>query len=198
MNNFERLSNGFYASEIYKFDFLQKRVTNEYYNAYEDIKKYEHVNGSSNDQNSYTLNVSETFAEKVAKAGSYTYFIPSSSDNNDLTYKWFQYATPLLMLMYENTLNLVIDGSFNIRIGDPVMIEIGDNRPTNDPNKQLDMRYSGRYIVQAINHSYNLDELGDLKYNASISVTRDLMPIPQEIHNRQMEGTTAIPSLEGE
>lgn len=195
MDNFSRLSNGFYSSEIYRFDFLQKRVTNEYYNAYKDVKNFEHVTGDSQNTNSFTLNVSEEFAEKIAKAGSYTYFIPWSSENNDMTYKWFQYSTPLLMLLQENTLNLVTEGIFNIKIGDPVNIEIGDNRPPNDPTKDLDMRYSGRYIVQSINHTYNLGEYGDLKYNSNISVTRELMPIPQSIHNKQVPGNINIPSL---
>jgi hypothetical protein len=197
-NNFDRIINGFYGSETYRFDFNTKRVTTEYFNAFEDIKKIAHVGTTDKSLDGLTLNTSENFAKSLAKAGPYTYFLPWNSENgvNDLTYKYYQYTKPFEQLLKENTLNIVIDGTFLIELGDPLIIEITNNYHPNNINSSKDMRYSGRYIVQGINHIIQQkDQYGAFYHDTSISLVRDLIPIPQDIYNEKRFGGYDINTL---
>jgi len=197
MTNLDRLASGFYGSEVIRFDFLQKRITSENYTAVNDIKNFQHVIGEPNDTSKYTLNVSEVFATKVAKASNFTYFIPWSSDEGDLTYKSLLYSAPYLTLLRENTLEIVVDGTLRLKIGDPINVEITDNRPSIDVGKDLDSRYSGRYVVQSINHLLTVNDFGSFVYNNSLSISRDLIPISQSVINQQTPEGVDIPVLRG-
>ena len=59
----------------------------------------------------------------------------------------------------------------------------------------MDPRNSGKYFVTAINHSIGTEGGGDTTYTCSVTLTRDLMPISQEIYNQQTAGEFDIPNL---
>lgn len=195
MNSYSRLVNGFYNTNVTRFDFVHNRTTQENFNAYEDARKFAHMIGEQNNNNAYTLNVSEAFAQRVAAASDYTCLLPWNSDINDQTYKNIVFSRPFMQLLNENTLSMVIDGSLAFDLGDPLLIQITDNRPINDPEKTIDPRYSGKYFVTAINHSIGMEGSGDSVYTCSVTLTRDLMPISQDIYNQQTTGEFDIPNL---
>mgnify|MGYP003332637846 CR=1 FL=1 len=187
-NNFERIINGFYSGEVQRFDFNTKRVTKELFSMADDIKKFVHVGTDDKTLENLSLNVSENFSKSIGKSSMYTYFLPWNSEDemNDLTYKYYQYTKPFNHLLKENTLNIIIDGTFLIELGDPLIVEITDNNHPNDMNKNIDMRYSGRYIVHGINHIIQQkDQFGMFYHDMCVSLVRDLMPISQTKFNEK-------------
>lgn len=196
MSNYSRLVSGFYNTTVKRFDFIHKRVTEEKFNAHDDAKKFAHMIGGEGDRNAYTLNVSEAFAQRVASVSDYTCLIPWNSDINDLTYKNIVFSKPFIQLLSENTLEVVVDGTLAFDLGDPLEIEVSDNRPTETPEKGIDPRYSGRYFVASMHHSVTLDSIGEFRYECSLQLTRDLLPISQEIYNQQSPGEFDIPVLQ--
>lgn len=196
MSNYSRLVSGFYNTTVKRFDFIHKRVTEEKFNAHDDAKKFAHMVGGQGERNAYTLNVSEAFAERIASVSDFSCLVPWNSDTNDMTYKNIAFSRPFMQLLSENLLEIVIDGTLAFDLGDPLLIEVADNKSTGAVEKELDPRYSGRYFVSGINHSVSLDSVGEFRYECSLQLTRELLPISQEIYNQQSPGEFDIPVLQ--
>lgn len=196
MHNYDRLQAGFYKTSLLLFDVWTKRIITNTFNAYEDYKNFAHMQGSQNDQAAYTLNVSTQFAEKVNQVSDYTLLMPYDSEQDDLTYKNILYSRPFVRLLSENSLNIVIDGTLQLELADPIIIQIPDNRPSNDNTRELDPRYSGRYFVASITHSIDNNDSSGTGYKCSLIVTRDLLPINQSIYDQQVSDNIDIPALQ--
>lgn len=197
-HNYTRLTSGFYRTTVDRFDFLQKRITSERFDAYKDFKKYGNFTQAPQQQLQYSLNVSELFAERVARASDYSYLIPWNSESNDYTYKHYVFSGPYVQLLLENSLDIVIDGTLLIEVGDPLVIKITDNRSTSDITTSDDKRYSGTYMVMSVSHSINVNDGGDYTHTCSLNLVRDLVPIPQQYYDQQVQGSINIPILASE
>lgn len=171
-NNLNKIINGLYFSEVYRFDFTTKRITVEKYSLKDDKDKFAKLAGD----NSNLTNTTDNFLDDVEKYGKYTYFIPwdSSRQIQDLTYKHFQYSKQFLYLLEENTLNIFIDGTLSIRLGDPIITKIWKNSNKNEIEENLDDRYSGKFIVQSLTNTiYRGSQIGTFVHDTSVSLTRD-------------------------
>ena len=191
-NNLNRVINGMFSSEIYRFDFNTKRITVQQFNLDDDIKKFKNIYNDETINLSYT----EQFAKDVRENGKYTYFIPwdSSVGRNDMSYKHFQYSRPFINLLDENTLNIFVDGNLKLNLGDLITTTIWKNKMRFDKSDDyVDNRYSGKYIIQALNNTIYKGEMQGVWYHdTSISLIRDFTPLenvtPNNANNRS--GTT--------
>lgn len=181
-NNLNKVVNGMFSSEVYRFDFNTKRVTVKEYDLNEDFTKFKKVNDSYN-----VPSVTSKFINDVRDNGKFTYFIPwdSSDGRNDMTFKHFQYSKPFMNMLKENELNIFADGNLTINLGDPINVKIWKNQDRHLKIENYeDERYSGKYIIQSLNNIiYRGNMPGIWHHDTSISLIRDTTPTTDSTPN---------------
>jgi hypothetical protein len=175
-NNLNKIVNGMFSSEVFRFDFNTKRVTVKEFNLNDDYSKFSKVENNADNK----IKITSKFTDDVRENGKYTYFIPwdSSDGRNDMTFKHFQYSRPFINMLKENTLNILVDGNLGLNLGDPINVKIWKNQDRHIKTEDYeDERYSGKYIIQGMNNTvYRGNMPGIWYHDTSISLTRDTTP----------------------
>lgn len=188
-DNHRRMFHGFYNTKVIKFDFYNKTVANTQYHSILDSRSPS-VNSRSD------TGISNNFSSVVKNLGSLTYFIPWDSNINDKTGESLLNNSPFSILIEEGAMEIKTFGNLDYDIGDPININILDNRSLQDSNKKTDPRYSGKYIIHSITYTIGLNQYGYSMYN-NMRLIRDGGLVDGKFYNDQYTtGGIKIPAID--
>lgn len=188
-DNHRRMFHGLYNSKVIKFDLYNKTAANTQYNSLLD--KIENINAL----NRKDPGISNNFSSTAKSLGSLTYFIPWDSSTNDKTGESLLNNSPYSIILDEHSLDIKTFGTLDYDIGDPINVSILDNASLQDPDKNEDPRYSGKYIIHSITYTIGVEQHGYMMYN-NMRIIRNGTLVGSDFYNNQYTlGDIKIPSI---
>ena len=148
----DRIMNGVYSHKVYDFNILRKNVSKKTYNYWYDFEQTDHL-----EQNPMVSQYVEFDDENGRIEWRTTYPYVHDTMKQDISAEIYSKRIPLLSQTEMYKINLEVPGRCDLEVGDVVIFHQEKNETVNTDEQgknvdQVDKYYSGKYLVQAIQH----------------------------------------------